>query len=321
MKTNDMKFIALKISPPFRAAIITFALATTWIGGLDHALATLKANPLALLLVISAKGWLFVAGTSLLVFWMARRSQRQLLSASQNLRDDQERVITRLLSTMQMSLQGHGDDADRVAHMAVGLARLAGVGGDTLHDLKVGALLRDVGHLAVPKAPVDTRWRLSPKEMAQMRRHPQIGYDLLEQARFPATVLHVVRAHHERWDGLGYPLGLAGEAIPLAARIVGIVDVWNALSSDRGCRAGWAEAEVLAYLEHGAGSQFDPALTALFLAHYRQLKVAAAPPGTSVEHADIPAWPLHGHKESPSDKVRSIRDRGSIEIVARRLHG
>lgn len=281
MNTNRMKHMASKVSPPLRAALVYMVLATIWIGCSNHALATILADPRSLLVAITVKDGLLVVGTGLAVFWMLRRSQQQK-SARQTLRREHEQLITTLLSTMQISQLGRADDVGRVPLMVQGLARLAGVHGDTLHDLRVGALLRDVGHLAIPKAQVDTRVRLNPKEMAQMRRHPQIGHDLLEQAGFATTVLDIVHAHHERWDGFGYPLGLVGEAIPLAARIVSIVDVWTALSSDRGYRAGWPEAEVLAYLEQGAGSQFDPRLTELFLAHYEQLKatVVSAAAGT-----------------------------------------
>jgi len=112
--------------------------------------------------------------------------------------------------------------------------------------------------------------------MAQMRRHPEVGREMLEQAGFSAAVTEIVHAHHERWDGMGYPRGLSANAIPLAARIVSIVDVWDALGSDRGYRQGWTTHEVQAYLRGGAGSQFDPELTNLFLTHGEQLAHSSA---------------------------------------------
>ncbi len=286
MKNNHIKPIVSRVSQPIRSALIYMVLASLWIGCSNHALATVMANPQHLVVAITLKDWLLVMGTALAVFWMLHRSQQQL-SAGQHVRRKHEQVITTLLSTMQMSLLGRNDDVGCVPAMVEGLARLAGIQGDALHDLRVGALLRDVGHLAISKTHGNTWVRLSPKDMASMRRHPQIGRDLLEQAGFSATVLDIVHAHHERWDGFGYPLGLVGEAIPLSARIVSIVDVWNALGSDRGYRAGWPEHEVIAYLKDGAGCQFDPGLTALFLAHYEQLKATAAPSNVCATATDL----------------------------------
>jgi hypothetical protein len=289
MKSNRVKFIVSKVSPPDRAALIYVVLAVLWIGCSNHALATVVANPLHLLVAITLKDLMLVMGSGLAIFWMIRGSHQRLTANNQHLRRVHEHAITRLLSTMQMSPLGRTDEVARVPDMAEGLARLVGLQGDTLHDLRVGALLRDIAHLAIPKAHAETKVRLSPKDMASMRQHPQIGLGLLEQAGLSATVLNIVHAHHERWDGFGYPLGLVGEAIPLAARIVSIVDVWNALGSDRGYRAGWPEPEVLAYLKHGAGTQFDPDLTALFLAHYEQLKATLVHPDVVVAATDLPA--------------------------------
>jgi response regulator RpfG family c-di-GMP phosphodiesterase len=108
--------------------------------------------------------------------------------------------------------------------------------------------------------------------MAHMRTHPQIGRELMEQVDFLRQATDIPYAHHERWDGTGYPRGLRGEEIPLAARIFSIVDVWDALSFPRVYKPAWPEQEVLTYLREAAGSQLDPHLVKLFLDHYQEIK-------------------------------------------------
>ena len=262
----------MKANARFRMTLIYLALATAWIGLSDRALGSLIADPRRLMMATTLAGWLFVLGTGIMLFWMMGRGQRQRPSVTHHIvQDDHERMTDFLLYAMKLARGDSGEHARRVAHLAEGLGRLAGLRGEDLRDLKCGALLRDVGHLATPKAHIEKLTRLTPKEMAQMRQHPQVGHNLLEKAGFPPTVIDIVHAHHERWDGFGYPRGLSGEAIPLAARIVSIVDVWEALGSDRGYRRGWPKSDVLAYMQQGAGCQFDPELTALFIAHCDQL--------------------------------------------------
>ena len=130
--------------------------------------------------------------------------------------------------------------------MAVGLARLAGVHGQALHDLSLGALLHDIGKLAIPDAILLKPGKLDEDEMAVMRKHPQLGYELTQKVDFLREAGDIPHSHHERWDGTGYPQGLRGEQIPLAARIFSIVDVWDALITPRVYKAAWPEAEVLA---------------------------------------------------------------------------
>jgi HD-GYP domain-containing protein (c-di-GMP phosphodiesterase class II) len=273
-------------TPQLRASLVYVVLACAWIGFSDHALEAMLRGSNLLVLAMTIKGFVFVAGTGLMLYWVLGRGLKSLLAANHSLRGDNERVMRVLLAAMKLSRKDAGCSSDRMVPMVEGLAKVAGLSGDALREIKVGALLRDVGNLAIAEAGPATQTRLSTKQMAQIRRHTQTGRDLLEQADFPATVVDVAHAHHERWDGFGYPRGLAGEAIPLAARIVSIVDVWDALSSDRGYRQKWPESKVLEYMHNGAGSQFDPELTSLFIAHYEQLKGAAKTahkPGTSTE--------------------------------------
>ncbi|MEO7067731.1 MAG: HD domain-containing phosphohydrolase [Rhodanobacter sp.] len=265
----------MRITIRLRVAIAYVTLAVVLLGLSPSVLGIFIHDRELVLIMATVKEWLFVLGTIVGLFWMAAYARRHESSTNPAKQDDRERTVTVLLSAMQMSRMNWGDDSRRVTHMVEGLGRLAGLGEKELRDVKIGALLRDVGHLAIPQAHVEKQVRLTPSEMTQMRLHPWIGSQMLEDAGFSPMVTDIVRAHHERWDGFGYPRGLVAGAIPLAARIVSIVDVWHALGSDRGHRSGWSEAEVLSYLRQGAGSQFDPELTALFLTHYDVLEAGA----------------------------------------------
>ena len=131
--------------------------------------------------------------------------------------------------------------------------------------MELGALLHDVGKIGVPDAILNKDGRLSNEERQVMQRHPEIGAGIVAPVvGLERTTLDCVIHHHERWDGSGYPEGLVGEEIPLAARIVSIVDVWDALSSERPYKKAFSQAEVRDLLLKGRSSQFDPDLVDLF---------------------------------------------------------
>ena len=126
-------------------------------------------------------------------------------------------------------------------------------------------MLHDIGKLGVPDYVLLKPGRLTPDEYAKMQRHPVVGADILEPVHFPWPVVSVVRHHHERWDGKGYPDGLAGEAIPLGARILTVADVYDALTTDRPYRAAWSHEQTEEYLLAQAGIQFDPRVVTAFV--------------------------------------------------------
>ena len=256
--------------------LVYVVLAVAWIALSDLALGALVHEPQPLLWALIIKDTLVVLGGGLLLHGWMRRDRRPLaaVQAEQTVQRENAPMLRVLVSLMELSHKDTGDHGERVMCMAEGLARLAGVPGEALHDLKIGALLHDIGKLAIPEAVLRREGPLNPQEVALIRQHPQFGRDLLEQANFPHVVLDIVYAHHERWDGSGYPLGLRGDQTPLAARVVSIVDAWDALGSDRGYRTEWPQARVLDYLRDGAGSQFDPGLVALFLANFDALKAS-----------------------------------------------
>jgi putative nucleotidyltransferase with HDIG domain len=256
----------------FRIAFHYVLLASLWIWLSDRALALLVHDPAHMVWAQSAKGWLFVLLTGLMLYWLVGRDLRRLAAINRQLVHGHEQALRVLVSAMDIRHKETRDHSDRVMRMAMGLARLTGMQGDALLALKFGALLHDIGKLAIPDAILIKPGKLDEEEMAQMRRHPEIGRELMEQVDFLRKATDIPYAHHERWDGTGYPRGLRGEEIPLAARIFSIVDVWDALSFPRVYKPAWPEHEVLAYLRDAAGSQLDPQLVRLFLDNYPQIK-------------------------------------------------
>lgn len=169
---------------------------------------------------------------------------------------------SRALDLRDQETEGH---AERVAEMAVRLARALGVPASALVHIRQGALLHDIGKMAIPDSILLKPGPLTDEEWEIMRRHPGYAYELLSPIPYLRPALEIPYCHHERWDGTGYPRGLRGEEIPLAARIFAVVDVWDALRSDRPYRPAWPEDRVREHLRAEAGRQFDPRVAEAFL--------------------------------------------------------
>jgi HD-GYP domain-containing protein (c-di-GMP phosphodiesterase class II) len=268
----------LRISPQFRIVFVYVVLSVLWIWCSDRALNLLVQNRVQLNFLQSVKGSLFVLATGALLYWMIGRDLRRLKAVNQMLLNGHKQTLRVLVSAMDIRHKETGDHSDRVMRMAVGLAKMAGVSGQALRNLGFGALLHDIGKLALPDAVLIKPGKLDDEEMAIMRRHPDIGNELLQQVDFLRGASDIPYSHHERWDGAGYPQGLRGEAIPLAARIFSVVDIWDALITARVYKPAWPEQEVLDYLRAAAGSQLDPQLVSLFLENYEGLKTIGSTP-------------------------------------------
>ena len=169
----------------------------------------------------------------------------------------------RALDLRDGETEGH---SRRVADLAVALAERMGVCGAQLGHVRRGALLHDVGKMGLPDAILLKPGPLSLEEEALMRRHPDFAVSMLRDIPYLAPALDIPWAHHERWDGTGYPRGLSGDAIPFAARLFSVVDVFDAMHSDRPYRTGLPAAEVLGYIREGAGTLFDPRVAVAFAA-------------------------------------------------------
>jgi putative nucleotidyltransferase with HDIG domain len=163
----------------------------------------------------------------------------------------------------------------RVQTYATALAKALGVTDEpTLKAIEAAALLHDTGKLAVPERILNKPGGLTPAEFEQMKRHVDIGADILTLVDFPYPVVPIVRCHHENWDGSGYPRGVAGEAIPIGARILSVVDCFDALTSDRPYRRRLSDEAALDILRERRGRMYDPAVVDLFIRIHRDIVLA-----------------------------------------------
>jgi response regulator RpfG family c-di-GMP phosphodiesterase len=176
----------------------------------------------------------------------------------------------RSLELREKDINGH---AQRVTEMTVRLAMAMGVSDSELPHIRRGALLHDVGMIGIPEHILFKNEILDDDDRLKILDHPQISRELLAKINFLVPALDIPTSHHERWDGTGYPQGLKGDQIPSAARIFAVVDVWDALVTDRIYRKGWTREEVTQYLQEQAGKQFDPSVVEIFLRELSRLEI------------------------------------------------
>jgi HD-GYP domain-containing protein (c-di-GMP phosphodiesterase class II) len=186
------------------------------------------------------------------------RSNRELMDAYNSTLEGWSKA----LELRDEDTEGH---TQRVTDMTVFLARRMGFTGDDLVQIRRGALLHDIGKMGVPDAILNKPGPLTDEEWEVMRKHPIYAYQMLSPIEYLKPALAIPCCHHERWDGSGYPLGWKGYDIPLPARIFAVVDVWDALRSDRPYRGAWEEERVLEHLKEGKGTHFDPEVVEEFL--------------------------------------------------------
>jgi len=153
----------------------------------------------------------------------------------------------------------------RVTEMALRIAQALGVEEDQLIHMRRGGLLHDIGKMAVPDSILLKPGPLTEAEWEIMRRHPQLAHDWLVMIPFLKYALEIPYSHHEKWDGTGYPLGLKGDLIPLAARIFAVADVWDALTNDRPYRKAWSPSQAIEYIRQESGTYFDPKIVEVIL--------------------------------------------------------
>jgi putative nucleotidyltransferase with HDIG domain len=262
----------MTLKPQVRTVLSYVVVASLWIWLSNHVLHAMVRDADTLSVMQSVKGTVFVFITGAMLYMMIDRDMRRLARINRTLLEGNEQSLRVLVSAMDIRHKETRDHSERVTRMTVALARLAGIEGEELRKVRFGALLHDIGKLALPDAILIKPGPLDADETTLMRTHPQLGYDLLQRVDFLRGVTDIPYSHHERWDGGGYPNGLRGEAIPLAARVFSVVDVWDALSFPRVYKPAWPEHEVIAYLRKVAGSQLDPHIVELFLRHYEELK-------------------------------------------------
>ncbi len=175
----------------------------------------------------------------------------------------------------------------RVQVFAVEIARELNLQPAEIEAVRAAALLHDIGKLAVPEHIISKPGRLSPEEFEKMKIHPLVGAEILDRVQFPYPVVPIVRAHHEKWDGTGYPAGLRGEQIPVGARILAAVDCLDAIASDRQYRRALSLDEAMAVVALESGRAFDPAVVEVLGRRYKDFEALAA---NCVEGARLTAY-------------------------------
>jgi len=169
---------------------------------------------------------------------------------------------SRAMELRDAETEGH---TQRVADLTVAIAKAMGITDQEIPHIRRGALLHDIGKMGIPDHILLKSDELTEEEWNIMRTHPELARDMLTPIAYLRDALHIPYCHHETWDGTGYPQGLKGEQIPLTARLFAIVDVWDALTSDRRYRKKWTKKKTLAYIKEQRGKRFDPDVVDVFL--------------------------------------------------------
>ncbi len=193
------------------------------------------------------------------------------------------RTIHALALAIEAKDQTTHDHLERVEVYAIELGIELGLSESELEALRASALLHDIGKLAVPEHIISKPGKLTPEEFEKMKIHPVVGAEILEQVRFPYAVAPIVRAHHEKWDGSGYPDGLSGDQIPIGARILSAVDCLDALATDRQYRRALPLDEAIKIVEKESGHAFDPRVVEVLARRYVELERKAKSGGGSGE--------------------------------------
>jgi putative nucleotidyltransferase with HDIG domain len=190
--------------------------------------------------------------------------------------EDLQRAHVELALAYETTIEGWSNALDlrdeetahhtvRVADLTVQLGRAAGMSEAELVHVRRGALLHDIGKMGIPDSILHKRGKLTDEEQTAMRKHPVYAFELLWPIAYLRPAIDIPYCHHERWDGTGYPRGLKGEAIPLAARLFAVVDVWDALRNERPYHDGWPDERVLEHLDSLAGTHLDPHAVDVFI--------------------------------------------------------
>jgi len=193
------------------------------------------------------------------------RSTQQLHFSSADLSQAFDATLVALSTAVDLRNGEGKGHTQRLTKMAMNLAQALGMADRKLEYIRRGAVLHDIGNLCVPESILHKQGQLTAEEWVSVHMHPFYAFEMLESIAYLRPALEIPVHHHEKWDGTGYPRGLKGEEIPLAARIFAVIDVYDALTSDRPFRQAWSMAQTLVYFGEQSGKHFDPHVVRIFL--------------------------------------------------------
>ena len=257
-------FLGRRTTPYFTIAAVLSLVGIVYLETRGYIHPTIHATrfddllPIVVLLFVSAAFIWVVVGTM-------EKDLERVKDSEAELRENYDltlRAWAKVLEYRDRETEGH---SRRLVELSTQLAQAMGLGSEEIDHLRRGALLHDIGKLAIPDEILLKPGSLNDAERQMMQQHPSYAKQMLSEVAFLQPCVDVAYSHHERWDGLGYPDGLKGKEIPHLARIFAVVDQWDALTSDRPYRKAWTREKVIAYLQENAGKIFDPEIVNVFL--------------------------------------------------------
>ena len=252
-----------------------------------------------------------VGGPILIAIYLGHRQYRNSVSQRISIMEKGHReTIEALAVTINAKDEVTHEHVLRVQIYAAGVARLLGCSDTEIEALRAGALLHDIGKIAVPDYILNKPGKLTASEFEKMKMHTIAGAQILGRVEFPYPIVPVVRHHHERWDGNGYPDGLANENIPLTARILSVVDCFDAVREDRQYRRALTREEAIDLIMQGSGTQYDPRVVGVFITHLPEFEAEI------LAHKGAPA-PTFGieQMEQLSDAARLVAPAAGLAEV------
>jgi putative nucleotidyltransferase with HDIG domain len=256
----------------------------------------------------------------LVVFHLTMRSSFGRMEDARRHLTDMDRLYLSTVETLAMAIDAKDDvthsHVRRVQAYATGLARALGITDELeLKAIEAAALLHDTGKLAVPEHILNKPGKLTEAEFEKMKRHVDVGADILSLVQFPYPVVPIVHCHHENWDGTGYPRGISGADIPIGARILSVVDCFDALTSDRPYRGRMTVAAALQILRERSGGMYDPLVVSTFIEVYPSIPIA---PGDVVAGHEV-LQRIHQSRheiEAPREPVADVTGAASPNLLA-----
>jgi HD-GYP domain-containing protein (c-di-GMP phosphodiesterase class II) len=269
-------------SIPKRVTILYFIIAGIYIYTSDRVLLHFFEDAGMLGLFQTYKGWGYVVVTSALLYGLLNNQLKKLLCEMEARKKAEIEILAgreELARAYEETIKGWGNalnlkevevekHSHHVTELTLQIAQKMNLDEETMAHIKRGAFLHDIGKIGIPDSILLKPGRLTEKEWEIMKMHPVYAYNMLDPIDYLKPALEIPYCHHERWDGNGYPRGLKGEEIPLSARIFAVVDVYDALTSDRPYRKAWSKESAIKHIKNESGKQFDPHIVDLFVEEF-----------------------------------------------------